>query len=47
MYRMATCCSARGWCSNSPEDCLCDECIYYEWEEGRLHVTNLHRISIG
>ena len=29
----ATCCSARGWCSSSPDDCLCDDCIYYEWEE--------------
>merc|ERR1719150_2572738 len=28
-----TCCSPRGWCSNSPEDCLCDDCLYYEWEE--------------
>ena len=32
---VATCCSARGWCTNSPDDCLCDECIYYEWEEGQ------------
>jgi len=31
----STCCSARGWCSNSPEDCMCDECLYYEWEEAK------------
>jgi len=30
---LSKCCSARGWCSNSPEDCLCPECIYYEWEQ--------------
>ena len=32
---VATCCSSRGWCSSSPEDCLCDDCVYYEWEDGR------------
>merc|ERR1712198_205273 len=32
---IATCCSTRGWCSNSPDDCLCDECVYYEWEEAQ------------
>ena len=31
---MATCCSGRGWCTSAPDDCLCDDCIYYEWEEG-------------
>ena len=20
-------------CSSSPEDCMCDDCLYYEWEE--------------
>lgn len=35
-FRVATCCSSRGWCSSSPEDCLCDECLYYEWEDGQL-----------
>ena len=34
LSRVATCCSARGWCTNAPDDCLCDDCIYYEWEEG-------------
>ena len=34
-FRAATCCSSRGWCSSSPEDCLCDDCIYYEWEEAQ------------
>ena len=34
LARVATCCSSRGWCSSSPEDCLCDDCLYYEWEEG-------------
>jgi len=29
----STCCSAKGWCSNDPEDCLCEDCIYYEWED--------------
>jgi len=32
---VATCCSSRGWCSSSPEDCLCDDCLYYEWEEAQ------------
>ena len=21
-------------CSSSPEDCMCDDCLYYEWEDG-------------
>ncbi len=29
-----TCCSRRGWCSHSPDECLCDECTYYEWDDG-------------
>jgi len=39
---VATCCSARGWCTNAPDDCLCDDCIYYEWEEAqKLLPTDL------
>ena len=30
---VATCCSPRGWCSSSPDDCLCDDCQYYEWDK--------------
>jgi hypothetical protein len=35
-----TCCSRRGWCSHSPDECLCDECTYYEWDDGE------HRLNI-
>jgi hypothetical protein len=43
LCRVATCCSPRGWCSNSPEDCLCDECAYYEWQES---TSSLHYIFL-
>ena len=26
-------------CSSSPEDCMCDDCLYYEWEEVGALVT--------
>ena len=32
-------------CSSSPEDCMCDDCLYYEWEEVNslisIHVAKM------
>ena len=41
MFSAGTCCSADGWCSFDPEDCFCDECIYYEYEKGTLTALTI------
>ena len=28
-------------CSSSPEDCMCDDCLYYEWEEVTVETVVL------
>ncbi len=40
-FSAGTCCSRRGWCSHSPDECLCDECTYYEWEDGE-YITSTY-----
>ena len=40
-FSASTCCSMKGWCSNDPEDCLCEDCIYYEWEESKLFTVSI------
>jgi len=28
-----TCCSEEGWCSFDPEDCICEQCTFYEFDK--------------
>ena len=32
-------------CSSSPEDCMCDDCLYYEWEEVSALVVLVVKLS--